>query len=149
IGTGVIIGGVRSGKLPQAVLDRVIPDMVQLNKVACETMLAFDVRACTDVSGFGLAGHAAEVARASRVGIRIDVTCVPCYPESMELIRQGVSTRMTPLNHDVVKDCLVIMPNVASDEEKLCYDPQTSGGLLISVSPEQAEPLLEKLRAKG
>jgi selenide,water dikinase len=149
IGTGVIIGGVRSGKLPQAVLDGVIHDMVQLNKVACETMLAFDVHACTDVSGFGLAGHAAEVARASRVGIRIDVTCLPHYPESLELIRQGVSTRMTPLNHEVVKDCLVVGPNVPSDKERLCYDPQTSGGLLISVSPEQADRLLQTLRAKG
>ena len=149
IGSGVIVGGVRSGKMPSAVLDRVLEDMLQLNKKACDVMLQFEAHACTDVTGFGLAGHAAEVARASKVGLRIDVQRVPCYPESLELIRQGASTRMTPLNRDLVKDCITIAPSVSREEEGLCYDPQTSGGLLIAVAAKSADPLLRRLHAAG
>ncbi|MCI0421850.1 MAG: selenide, water dikinase SelD [Acidobacteria bacterium] len=149
IGSGVIIGGVRSGKLDPSALDRALQDMLQLNKTACESMLQFQVHACTDITGFGLAGHAAEVARASKTGIRIDTKRVPHYPESMDLIRQGVSTRMTPLNRDLVKDCVVVRPEVALEEENLCYDPQTSGGLFIAVAAQDADRLLETLHASG
>jgi selenide, water dikinase len=149
IGTGVIIGGVRSGKLASAVLDRALQDMLQLNKAACEVMLQFETHACTDITGFGLAGHAAEVARAGKVGLRIDMLRVPHYPESLELIREGASTRMTPLNHDLVRDCIAVAPEVSREEENLCYDPQTSGGLFIVVAASDADRLLEKLHANG
>lgn len=149
VGSGVIVGSVRSGKLPASVLDRAIEDMIQLNKSACEVMIQFQVHACTDITGFGLAGHAAEVSRASKVGIRIDLSRVPHYPESLEVIRQGASTRMTPLNHELVKDCLVVGPEVQPDQEKLCYDPQTSGGLMISIAAADCGPLLDLLHARG
>jgi len=149
IGSGVIIGGVRSGKLAPAVLDRVLQDMLQLNKTACEVMLQFETHACTDITGFGLAGHAAEVARASKIGLRIDIQRVPHYPESLELIRLGASSRMTPLNRDLVRDCIAVAPEVSREEENLCYDPQTSGGLFIAVAAKDADRLLERLHANG
>ncbi len=149
IGSGVIIGGVRSGKLPQAVLDRVIGDMVRLNKVACEAMLEFEPHACTDITGFGLAGHAMEVARASRAGLRIDISQVPRYPEALQMIQSGAKTRMTPLNRQMAAAQLSVGAGVSREEEELCYDPQTSGGLLISLPLRYADNLLERLQAGG
>lgn len=149
IGTGVIIGAARSGKLPASVLERAVQDMIQLNRIACEAMIEFHAHACTDITGFGLAGHTAEIARASNVGLRLDVKRVPHYPESLEVIRQGASTRMTPLNHDLVRDLLAVDSAVMPEEEKLCYDPQTSGGLLIAVAKVDAARLLERLQRRG
>lgn len=149
IGSGVIIGGARSGTLSETVLDRVIQDMVKLSRTACEAMLQWEPHACTDITGFGLAGHAMEVARASRVCVRIAVSRVPHYPEALELIRAGANTRMTPLNRELVAAHLRVGPEVAREEEELCYDPQTSGGLLISLSPRHAEGLLEQLQKTG
>ena len=149
IGSGVIIGEVRAGRLPSTVLDRVLQDMVKLNKTACETMLRFGPHACTDVTGFGLAGHAMEVCRASRVHVRLDVSRVPRYPEALEMIRGGAKTRMTPLNRELVATQLKVGGGVPREEEDLCYDSQTSGGLLISLPTLRAEPLLEELQKAG
>ena len=149
IGSGVIIGGVRSGKLPETVLDRVIQDMLKLNRPACEAMLQWDPHACTDITGFGLAGHALEVARASRVCVHIVVSRVPHYPEALALIQGGAKTRMTPLNRELVAAQLKIGPGVTREEEELCYDPQTSGGLLISLPSRHALGLLEQLQKTG
>jgi selenide,water dikinase len=149
IGTGVIIGAVRSGKLSKDVLDRAIQDMVRLNKSACEAMLQFEVHACTDITGFGLAGHSLEVAKASNVGLTIDFVSLPHYPEALELIRTGVTTRMTPLNRQLVASFFKCAPEIRPEEEGLCYDPQTSGGLLISLPQSQAKLLLEKLKGQG
>ena len=149
IGSGVIIGGVRAGKLPESALDRALLDMVKLNKRACESMLQFEPHACTDVTGFGLAGHAMEICRASRACVRLDVARIPHYPEALELIRGGATTRMTPLNQQLVASQLRVGEGVNSEEEGLCYDPQTSGGLLIALSAPQAETLVEELRESG
>jgi len=149
IGTGVIIGGVRSGKLSMEVLNRAIEDMVRLNKSACEAMLPFEVHACTDITGFGLAGHSLEVAKASGVGISIDFAGVPYYPEALELIRSGATTRMTPLNRQLVAGFFKCAAEIRPEEESLCYDPQTSGGLLISVPQSQGKQLLEELHGQG
>jgi selenide, water dikinase len=149
IGSGVIIGGVRSGKLPGDVLQRVISDMVTLNKTACEAMLQFETHACTDVTGFGLAGHCIGVARASSLRVRLYTRRVPHYPEALELIREGASTRMTPLNRDLVAGEISRDASVTPEEEGLFFDPQTSGGLLIFLPASQAEPLLETLFQRG
>ena len=149
IGTGVIIGAARSGKLSKEVLDRTIQDMVRLNKSACEAMLQFEVHACTDITGFGLAGHLLEVAKASHVGIIIDFASLPHYPEALELIRTGATTRMTPLNRQLVTGFFKCDPEVRPEEEALCYDPQTSGGLLISLPQSQGKLLLEELHEQG
>jgi len=146
IGSGVIIGGVRAGKLADAVLDRVLLDLVKLNKKACESMLRFEPHACTDVSGFGLAGHAMEICRASRACLRLNLSRVPHYPEALEMIRGGATTRMTPLNRELVAAQLTVSAEVNREEEGLCYDPQTSGGLLIALSASRAEELVEELR---
>jgi len=149
IGSGVLVGAARSGKLPPTVLEGALQDMLQLNRVACEAMLQFEIHACTDITGFGLAGHAAEVARASKAGLRIDTGSVPRYPEALDLIRGGASTRMTPLNRDLVRDCLAVSPEVSREEENLCYDPQTSGGLFIVVVARDAARLLDRLHTQG
>jgi selenide,water dikinase len=149
IGSGVLFGPAKNGKLAEKVWQNVLNEMVVLNKTACELMLQFEVHACTDITGFGLAGHAMEVARGSRVGIRIDTACVPHFAESLELIREGAETRMTRLNRELVGDAFRCGARVPVEEAQLLFDPQTSGGLLISVAPKDAGRLLVRLKEAG
>lgn len=149
IGSGVIFGPAKSGKLSEQVWTKVLMDMVQLNRTACELMLQYPVNSCTDVTGFGLGGHAAEMARASAVHIRIDAGKVPCYAEALELIKNGAKTRMTELNRELVSEIWQCAPEVPSEEEQLLFDPQTSGGLLISLPAKEAHELCRRLHSSG
>jgi selenide,water dikinase len=149
IGSGVLYGAAHSKVLPNEVWERVLTDMVFLNKTACELMLEYPVHACTDITGFGLAGHAMEIARNSQVGLRIQVGRVPHYPEALEMIRAGRTTRTNPANAELVAGAIHLGERVRPEEEHLLYDPQTSGGLLISLPPHHAESLLEKMHLAG
>ncbi len=149
IGSGVIFGPAKTGKLPEHIWMRVLMDMVQLNRAACELMLLYPVHACTDVTGFGLGGHAMEMACASAVHIKIDTGKVPCYAEALELIKNGGKTRMTELNRELVSKIWHCAPEVPIEEEQLLFDPQTSGGLLISLPAEKADELCQRLHAAG
>jgi selenide,water dikinase len=149
IGSGVIFGPARTGELSEQVWTKVLMDMVQLNRTACELMLQFPVHACTDVTGFGLGGHAAEMSRASAVHLRIDAGKVPCYPEALELIKHGGKTRMTLLNRELVSEIWQCAPDVPAEEEQIMFDPQTSGGLLISLPAGDAIELCRRLHAAG
>lgn len=149
IGTGVLITGFKQKRIGFDVLERAVQMMATLNKVACETMLEFDPHACTDITGFGLTGHALWMVRAAKVGIRLYVDRVPHFPESIEMIEQGVRTGVTLDNKGLVADNIRVDGGVKPAEEMLMYDPQTSGGLFISVAPEHAEALVQQLQARG
>jgi selenide,water dikinase len=123
--------------------------MSKLNATASNRMVEFGASAATDVTGFGLAGHAYEMARGSRVGIRFWADKVPHYPESLEMIRQGVRTGLTSPNFHSVEGHF--KPDASLPEELvgLFFDPQTSGGLLISIAAEKAPALLDALYKEG
>ena len=149
VGTGVIITGYRRGLADEDLLLRAVNWMAALNRTACETMLEFDSHACTDITGFGLSGHALGMAKGSNVRMRIRFNDVPRYEESLDLIGQGVATSVTGSNLQVAKDYLTFSGNFTDEEKWLVVDPQTSGGLLISLPADQAPRLVGRLRERG
>jgi selenide, water dikinase len=149
IGTGVIITGHRRGLVSEETLEKAVGWMTTLNRVACETMLEFDPHACTDITGFGLSGHAIGMAKASKVRMRMRLRDLPRYEESLELIAQGVATSVTASNLEVTKGHLTFSESVSEEETWLVVDPQTSGGLLISLPAAQAPDLVRRLHERG
>lgn len=149
VGTGVIITGYRRGLADDDLLLRAVSWMAALNRTACETMLEFDSHACTDITGFGLSGHALGMAKASNVRMRIRFNDVPRYEESLDLIGQGVATSVTGSNLQVARDYMTFSGNFTEEDKGLVVDPQTSGGLLISLPADQAPQLVGRLRERG
>ncbi len=149
IGTGVIITGYRRGLASEELLNRAVTWMAMLNRVACETMLEFDPHSCTDITGFGLSGHALGMARGSNVRMRLRFKDIPKYAESLELIEQGVATSVTASNLQVAQDYLTFSGHFSEAETWLIVDPQTSGGLLISLPADQAPRLVSLLHERG
>lgn len=149
IGTGVLITGYKAGVVPEEVMSRVVAHMAALNDVACAAMLEVGVNACTDITGFGLGGHGLEMAVGSRVLMVIHLSAVPYYPESLSLMERGAKTGNTFANWELTRGKLQFEDGINPHEEMLFYDPQTSGGLLISVPGDRADRLLKMLRERG
>ena len=145
IGTGVIIHGKKLGLIADEIVRKACLNMARLNYVASRLMVQYNASAATDISGFGLAEHAWGVSRASKVGIRLYAGEVPHYPESLEMIAKGVRMGMTESNQQAVGDNIRFDEGIASEMRELFFDPQTSGGLLISIARERAESLLTAL----
>ena len=139
IGTGVIATALKRGIAKDADVEASVESMLTLNRAACEAMLRFNVHACTDVTGFGLLGHAREMAVASGVTLEIDPRRVQFLQGAIEYARQGAIPGGLNNNREFVFSC------VAGESEfaDLLYDPQTSGGLLIAL-PDADAVLLEK-----
>lgn len=149
IGTGVIVTGAKNDLISGEPVDTALKSMATLNKVACETMLEVGVNACTDVSGFGLSGHACEMALGSKVRITIDLAKVPVFPISIELFGRGLRTGVTLSNKQSSASCIQLEKELPREREMILYDPQTSGPLLISVAAEKADLLVSRLSEKG
>ena len=148
IGVGIMTSAIKKGIVSEEETARVTEVMTTLNKTAAETMASYRVHASTDVTGFGLLGHASEMAAGSNAGIRIVADQVPVLPRVKELAEGGTIPGGTKNNFSHVAD-IVSYPSAMSDVEKMILcDAVTSGGLLISVSPEDAEELLHDLQNK-
>jgi selenide,water dikinase len=143
IGTGVITTALKRGIASQPDVDAAAASMLTLNRRACEAMLAFDVHGCTDVTGFGLIGHAREMAAGSGVTIEIDAAAVRFLPGAMEYARQGALPGGLKNNREFASCAVEMAREVAPEVESLLYDPQTSGGLLIAL-PERDAAQLER-----
>ncbi len=111
-------------------------------------MREFEVKGATDVTGFSLLGHAWEMAKASQVTIEIDAAAVPLINGALELAAGGLLTSGDKTNREYVGDNVEIGEAVGKGLERLLFDPQTAGGMLISIAAVQAEPLLVRLRAQ-
>jgi len=142
IGTGVIATALKRGIAKDQDVQAAIESMLTLNRRACEAMLRFDVHGCTDVTGFGLLGHAREMAIASKVTIEIESGSVQVLPGAVDYARQGAIPGGLKNNRDFAS----VSVEGQSEFDELLYDPQTSGGLLISLAEGDAEAL-EKLFA--
>lgn len=149
IGTGVIITAVKNDLIPWSQAEDAMMSMATLNKVACETMMDIGVHACTDISGFGIAGHLCEMAIGSKVSIKLSLSDVPVYPVSVELFGRKLRTGVTMLNKEASAPHIELENELPREKEMILYDPQTSGPLAISVPAEKAEKLVAALREKG
>ena len=141
LGTGVISTALKKGIAAPEHVAASIESMLTLNRRACEEMLRFDVHGCTDVTGFGLIGHAREMALASNVTLEIDTGRVRFLPGALDYARRDALPGGLRNNREFAS-CVVEKANALPPEiENLLYDPQTSGGLLISLPAEQAADL--------
>ncbi|SPF34694.1 conserved hypothetical protein [Syntrophobacter sp. SbD1] len=149
LGTGVLFNACKSGKLPWGELESILPQVAQLNGTATEISLGFDVNSCTDITGFGILGHTLEMAKASSVSIDLEFGALPSYPNSVDMYRKGETTGSNKPNRELVEDFLHISARLSDEQRQWLFDPQTSGGLLLSVPQSRAETLLGELRAAG
>jgi selenide, water dikinase len=132
IGTGVIGTALKRSIAAPADVEAMTQSMLQLNRQACEAMLAFEVHGCTDITGFGLLGHLREMAKASHVSIQIDPGLVRLLPGAAHYAAQGAIPAGLKNNREFAS------PDVDGDAPDLLYDPQTSGGLCITMPESDA-----------
>lgn len=149
LGTGVVCFAAQIGRAPEEVLAPAIHSMTSLNRTAAETMRRFGAHACTDVTGFGLLGHLAEMARTSGVDVEIAWNSIPLLPGALDLARAGVIPGATDRNRESLAAPLDIEDGLDAMALELCHDPQTSGGLLISLPAERAADMVAALHGAG
>ena len=149
IGTGVISTAIKKQKAEPEWVDAAVKAMTTLNKATAEVCIAdSNVHTSTDITGFGLIGHARELAKASNVSLRIVASQVPLLPGARQCVRSGHVPGGLKNNRDFA-ECVVEYGAVADDLRALLFDPQTAGGLLISVAADGAERLAVELRGAG
>jgi selenide,water dikinase len=142
IGTGVIATAWKRGQAPVKHMDTAIVSMMTLNNAACQAMLATSAHACTDITGFGLLGHAREIAAASGVTLRIDASAVPLLPGAYDHASAGAIAAGLNNNREFISCAVESSAGVDAVIETLFYDPQTSGGLLISLPEQDVDTLV-------
>jgi selenide, water dikinase len=146
IGTGIVGTAIKFGRAPEAVAARAVAGMRALNRTAAEALAGLDVHACTDVTGFGLLGHASEMAAASQVSIEIDAGAVPIIAGVLDLVAEnkpgGLNSNRSHFGGNI--DVRPSVPPILAD---LLFDPQTSGGLLIAIGAGPATEAMDRLIA--
>ena len=147
LGTGIISTALKRGLASDDHVRAMVDSMTMLNAAAGEAMGQYDVHAATDITGFGLLGHAREMAAGSDAGLEFDHTKLEFIPGALDYARQGVFPGGQKNNRNFAEGEVEMDERVPEEIAGLLYDPQTSGGLLISVDPADTESLLEKLRA--
>jgi selenide,water dikinase len=145
IGTGAISTGIKHGVARPEAIVAAMEIMTKSSAEASEAMRQAGAHACTDVTGFGLLGHAYEMAKASRVCLEIQAGQVPLLPDVLDLIGQGMLTRGDKNNRAYVGETIEISPEVSREMQSALFDPQTAGGLLISIEQSKAEELVAKI----
>lgn len=148
LGTGVISTALKADLAPPEAVEEACREMAALNKDAAAAMQEAGATACTDVTGFGLLGHALELARASQVHLTIDAEAVPLLPAARELAASGFLPAGAYSNRDYAAPCVSFDRDVPQVLQDLLYDPQTSGGLLIAVARDRLSPLLTAFKKR-
>lgn len=148
VGTGVVSTGIKFGKASEEVTRASLETMLLSGREAARLMSEAGASAATDVTGFALLGHAWEMARASNVTLEIEAGSVPLIRGARELAAAGMLTSGDKSNRAYVGEDVLLGEKVSGELASLLFDPQTAGGLLISVAPERAETLLASLRER-
>lgn len=149
LGTGIIATALKKKAANAAAVHAAIESMSTLNRAASETALKFDVHAATDITGFGLLGHARGMAAASKVSLVIDHRKIDFLPGALNCSRQGFLPGGLKRNIEFISECVEFASGIPEEVRNLLYDPQTSGGLLLAVNPRDAAGLLAALRENG
>jgi selenide,water dikinase len=141
LGTGLLATALKGEILTEADIADAIQGMVMLNKDAADAMKSAGASACTDITGFGLLGHASELAEASKVGLQFEQECLPYYSQAFDMAEMGLVPIGSHRNRDFYGEKLVDRAACDPLYLDLICDPQTSGGLLIAIAPERAAKL--------
>ncbi len=149
LGTGIINTAIKADMAPPALVERVTQLMAELNRTAAQVMAQYDVRACTDVTGFGLLGHLAEMVSGSGCSVRIFSEQVPLLTESLEFAAMGLIPAGAYRNREFRQAMIHFDDSVPRALQDILFDPQTSGGLLISVPAVQTDALVGALLDAG
>lgn len=149
LGTGIVNTAIKADLASPQVTEMVIALMSELNRKAADVINNFSVCACTDITGFGLAGHMAEMVVGSGHGIRIDSGELPIIEEALDYAAMGLIPAGAYKNREFRSQVVKISPLVDRAVADILFDPQTSGGLLICVDSSQADQLLNTLHEKG
>jgi selenide,water dikinase len=149
LGTGIIATALKGGKASNEAVQKMVESMVALNRKASEAMQAFGAHACTDITGFGFIGHALEMAMASQVGMVIHSEKIPIFPEALKYARMGFIPGGAYSNRQFFSCRINVHSNVPPLLIDLLFDPQTSGGLLISLPSDEAERLMAMLKKES
>ena len=149
IGTGIINTAIKAGFASAEITAQITEIMAHLNKTAAETMAGFSVHACTDVTGFGLLGHLAEMVDGSGAGVRVFSQKIPLFPEVFSNAQMGMFPAGAYKNRDFRSHMVDVDPAVDPVLADLLFDPQTSGGLLIALPAREAGALTDALAEKG
>ena len=147
LGTGIISTALKKGQASKPAVDAARESMCALNRAASEVALQFDVHSATDITGFGLLGHAREMAMGSKVSLVMDSTKIEFLPEAEAYSRGGFLPGGLRRNMDFIGGCVEFASRVPEEVRNLLFDPQTSGGLLFSVAAQDTPKLLEALAA--
>lgn len=148
IGTGIITTGIKNGKVDSELEELVTKQMAELNRSAAEAMIAADIKSATDITGFGLIGHAYEIAAASNVTMRFYLGELPLLPNVIELAKAMMVPGGTFSNKEYLQEHVKLALEVDPTFEHILYDPQTSGGMLIAVPEKRVDTLLQELEAR-
>ena len=149
IGTGVVTTAIKGGVADAQSTEEAVKSMSRLNRCASETARNFEVHACTDITGFGLAGHIINVAKESDVTVRLETSSVPLIEGALDLCRTGLAPGGLFRNRDHYSCSVRVESGLDTALVDLMFDPQTSGGLALFVPAEHSDELLEELQSKG
>ena len=149
LGTGIINTAIKGGLASEEIIEFVTGLMATLNKDAAEIMNDYPVHACTDITGFGLLGHIAEMVVDSKYGIEIWAEKIPVIPKAIEYAGMGLVPAGAYKNREFRESMIDFAPSVDGLIQDILFDPQTSGGLLICVKKESADELVNRLREMG
>ena len=149
LGTGLVSTALKGGLAGEEAVGRITSSMITLNRRASELMLEAGVHACTDITGYGLLGHACGMIEDGQLGMELHVGAIPLFPEAKEFAQMGLAPAGTHRNREFRLNMIEQAYEIGDDIWSILFDPQTSGGLLISVPGKEAEALLQNLHRNG
>ena len=149
LGTGLVSTALKGGLAGEEAVGRITSSMITLNRRASELMLEAGVHACTDITGYGLLGHACGMIEDGQLGMELHVGAIPLFPEAKEFAQMGLAPAGTHRNREFRLNMIEQAYEMGDEMWSILFDPQTSGGLLISVPGKEAEALLQNLRRNG
>lgn len=146
LGIGILTTAAKAGMVDSDVLDRIYEQMAALNKTARDIMVRFDPHGCTDVTGFSLLGHGYEMAQGSGCSLHIQTDAVPYHPEAYDMAELGFIPAGAYRNRAFAEADVCAAPHVTRAMQDILFDPQTSGGLLMTIPADRADDCLAELK---
>ena len=149
LGAGIISTAIKADMIDDQLNHPAVKSMAKLNAITAEVMDDYDVSSCTDVTGFGLIGHLNEMLKGSKVGAKLFTGKLKFFPDTMEMMNTGMIPGGLHKNRKAFSKIVSYENDIDENISDLLYDPQTSGGLLIAVNPNEAEEFLNELKERG